>query len=155
MLKLQIEMWHNLLGDLEFSVVEKSLAKYALESQFPPSIADIRKRATEIMTPQTEKVQAEQAWGIVLQAIKEHGWCAEPCALKMIGKFSPIAREIVEFFDYQELCRSENQIADRARFIDAYNRRQQTKRDEALLPEPLRQEINRIGNGNILQLKAV
>ena len=86
-------LWYELIGDLPFSLVQTALKKVMLTSPYPPTIADLRKAAAEIMTPIGETLDAGKAWGEVQKAIQKCGWCNPEGAYKLM---SPLTKEVVE-----------------------------------------------------------
>lgn len=68
---------------------------------------------------------AAEAWGEVVRQISRVGRDGQP-------QFShPLIERAVKALDWRELCNSENQVADRARFIQAYEQMVQRQSDVA------------------------
>lgn len=44
-----VNIWYSMLEDLDGTLVEESIKKYAMTSQFPPTVADIRKGCENIL----------------------------------------------------------------------------------------------------------
>jgi len=63
--------WVASLIDLEFEKAFIAAQQLTKTSKWAPSIAEIRAVYTELLLP--DLVDAEQAWGIVVQAINKHG----------------------------------------------------------------------------------
>lgn len=59
--KIMLDTWQECLGDLEYNVVLQAVKKTMITSPYPPTIADIRKNAVEIINPSTQK-SAIEAW---------------------------------------------------------------------------------------------
>ncbi|WP_053983401.1 replicative helicase loader/inhibitor [Niameybacter massiliensis] len=63
--------WIACLIDLEFEKAFIAAQQLTKTSKWAPSIAEIRAAYTELLLP--DLVDAEQAWGMVVQAINKHG----------------------------------------------------------------------------------
>ena len=59
--QLMINTWLECLGDLDYRLVLESVKKTMITSPYPPTIADIRKNAIEMIKPTTSKTAIE-AW---------------------------------------------------------------------------------------------
>lgn len=58
--QLMISTWQECLGDLDYRLVLEAVKKTMITSPYPPTIADIRKNAISLVTP--EAVTAIEAW---------------------------------------------------------------------------------------------
>ena len=59
--QLMINTWLECLEDLDYRLVLESVKKTMITSPYPPTIADIRKNAIEMIKPTTSKTAIE-AW---------------------------------------------------------------------------------------------
>ncbi|QZY56685.1 replicative helicase loader/inhibitor [Crassaminicella profunda] len=137
--KQQFEFWLSMLEDLEYQVVEVAARKLVSESPYPPTIADIRKAAADVVSP--ELPSSADAWGEVVQAMKKFGSYNAEKALKSL---SPLTRKAVKIMGFRELCVSENQMADRAHFLKMYKVLEQREKTERVLSLPLKENIKQI-----------
>ncbi len=127
--KEAIKLWYMMLQDIDFEIMKSAVIKHIAESEFPPTIASLRKMATEISNPQIKAITGADAWGEVVKAIRNYGYSAEE---KALASMSDITRKIVKRFGFKTLCMSENTIADRAHFIKAYEAEKKNSFDKAL-----------------------
>lgn len=82
--------------------------------KFLPTIAELFDR-WHLMHRDPNIQSAIDAWGCVVAAIAGHGYQTTP-------KFkNPLVTRIVHSMGWQNLCISENQMADRAHFLRAYD----------------------------------
>jgi len=105
-------LWCELLRDIDGPVLKASALQHVSESKWFPSVAEIRKLAAMLVTP-NRKTPIE-AWGDVKRQIKLAGYYRLP-------QFDDeITAGVVADMGWQSLCLSENEAADRARFIQGY-----------------------------------
>lgn len=111
---LQIEVWTEMLGDLEYRSVDLAIRSMAGTSTWAPSIAEIREAVLEL---EEGPVRAGgEGWRDFLDAVGRYGSYRVPV-------FSdPVVSRVVQSLGWKELCLSENQVADRARFIELYDK---------------------------------
>lgn len=110
-----IQLWYEMLKDLDYKDIGKGLWKYALENKFPPTISDLREQAALIQYGEFNSWEEE--WEKVRKAIRFCGYTHEREALASLPKMT---RTIVERLGFQNLCLSENPAVDRANFRDIY-----------------------------------
>lgn len=70
-------VWYELLKDLPYKQLNVAIQKYMLTERFPPTIADLRAKATEIVEPELEGMSELEAWAITRKAIGNSGYHAE------------------------------------------------------------------------------
>lgn len=111
-------VYENLLEDLEYYAANAAIEGLIATAKFMPTIAEIREAALA-MSVGARKAGGE-AWGDVMRLIARYGarrydigWKA-PVA-------DPVAERAVDALGWVSLCDSENQVADRARFIELYD----------------------------------
>ena len=123
-------VWHRLLRDIPFDLLDAAAAHYATISgaAFPPSIAELRDMAFKVANP--NRVSAEEAWGEVQKAIRQTGFYRAP-------EFDdPAIGRAVQIIGWRALCLSENEMADRAHFFRVYQAVAEREKHNALmLPE--------------------
>lgn len=127
------ELWYMELRDLPYNVAMMALREHVHTSKWSPSISELRERAATIRDGETP--DWGEAWATVQQAIRRKGMYREQEALESMDE---ITRATVERLGFQNLCLSENAVADRARFKDIYEQVAQRKKRENQLPESLR-----------------
>lgn len=112
--------YERLLVDLDFAAVDAAVEKLTATSKFMPTIAEIREATAALYIG--DVAAGGEAWGVVLRAIGRYGRNRTPGVDFAFGDPpDPVALEVVRALNWRELCDSENQAADRARFIELYN----------------------------------
>ena len=145
-----ISIYQRLLADLDFDLLKAATLQCATMCKFFPTVAEIRDAATEIVTMAEHIPTSIEAWGEVVQAIRDIGGNSPR------PNFShPMIDELVKHFGWYALCASDHSFADRARFIDAYEAKlKSSRRKSQMLPEVLAIVDKRIagGSGDIKQI---
>lgn len=70
-------VWYELLKDLPYAQANIAIQKYMLTEKFPPTIADIRTKANDIVAKVEESMSELEAWSLVSKAISNSGYHAE------------------------------------------------------------------------------
>jgi hypothetical protein len=110
------EYYLTALLPLDYHVVDAAIRRLAATHKYPtmPSLNEILEAANDIANgPQRDPMEA---WGDVVDAIHREGYCGSPS--RVIN--DPLVLECVDSMGWLELCKSENDAADRARFCDLY-----------------------------------
>ncbi len=124
-----MKLWHNMLKDIPYDIACVAVENYIATNRYAPTIADIRAYAVQMIMPQVSNWS--EAWGNVLFAITAYGAWDEKTALGYLKEADPIAERVVKRLGWKELCASENLIADRANFRDAYEMERKQTADRA------------------------
>lgn len=146
---LKVQVWHEMLGDLDYKLVQVAVQKLILESPYPPAIADVRKQVVEIMQDPDDDIDAATAWGEVIRALNHYGYYRPEEAL---ASMSPRTAKVVRMMGWQEICMSEEPSVIRGQFMKMYEIYTQREKQEALLPPNLKQTIRQIAEGRKLEL---
>lgn len=140
-------LWYEQLKDLDYNILSSCLVKWVSTNKWSPTIADLR----ELATGSDNLPQSPDAWEEVKTAITKYGHWNVQAALESM---TPLTRKTVEKIGFYELCSSENEIADRAHFMQMYNIiAEREKKDRQIQPEvkarleTLLNEQNLIGEG--------
>lgn len=109
-----VNAYVSMLKDIPREVLRATVEQCIAESEFLPTIARLRDKAFLLMSDVAHLPTPFEAWGIVIQEVRRTGFYRSP-------KFEQalIARA-VECIGWQELCMSENHVADRAHFVKVY-----------------------------------
>lgn len=70
-------VWYALLKDLPYELASMAVQKHMLTEKFPPTIADLRSKATEMVERPAEEMSELEAWALVRKAIGNSGYHAE------------------------------------------------------------------------------
>ena len=131
--KTALSTWFDCLQDLDFPLVMGALKKHALTSEWPPTIASIRKQAADINGPRIP--DHTEAWGEVTRAMSRHGSWNHLAALDSMSQHT---RRTVIAFGWDRLCIADNVDVVRGQFLKMYDSLTTRDREDALLPESFR-----------------
>ncbi|MFA5715844.1 MAG: replicative helicase loader/inhibitor [Candidatus Paceibacterota bacterium] len=137
------KIWASLLEDIPVKLAVKAVEKHCMLSKFPPSIAEIRERATEIMNPETE-ITAADAWGYVMKAIRGYGSCREHEALDSLPE---IVKKVVTIIGWKDICLSEEPDIIRAQFRMAFEKIAKSDKETKSLPKAFKKQIEGLAEG--------
>lgn len=115
-----IDAWHMALEDVPSKVASSALRRLQATAKFLPSPAEIRLAADEVS--RGEALTPAEAWGDVVRAIGRWGMNRPPGEESGWNFNDLLTRRVVDSLGWEELCQSTNQVADRARFIEEYQR---------------------------------
>jgi len=137
-----LEAYHAILGDLPSDLLKAAALQLASESRaFFPSAGELRSAAFELIERRDGVPSAPEAWGEVKAQIGAVGYVGSP-------EFShALIAEAVRIIGWRDLCISENQMSDRARFIQAYEALQKRRRTEVAMLPQVRDALRLVGSG--------
>lgn len=129
-LDAMVDAYAALLADLDYARCNAAVRVLLQSKNWIPAVADIRKVVLEL--ERGPERPAGEAWGEVLKAIGRYG------AYRLPGvdfEFSdPEVGRCVKALGWKVLCLSENQTADRARFLELYGSVAAQERREQQVP---------------------
>jgi hypothetical protein len=123
-----ISVYVQCLSDIPADVLQASALQQIANEKWFPTVSDLRGQVRAIVNPGI--LAPTEAWGEVVRAIEEGGSYKTPT-------FSDITiLEAVRLIGgWRYLCLSENSVADRARFLEAYrDLKAKGMRELSLLP---------------------
>jgi hypothetical protein len=128
-----MKLYRHMLLDMDFALANAAVGRLIASSRFMPTIAEIREAA--LVCAHGQRRPGGEAWGDVLAAVAKFGVYRRPV-------FSDsLVAHAVYMLDWVGLCSSDNQVADRARFIELYERLASARRAEQQVPERMRREL--------------
>lgn len=134
-----VELWYSQLKDIDFKVALAVLQQWTHTEKWSPSIADIRKRAADIVDG--ELMSYGEAWQLVLKSVWLYGSSQIEEALAYIESFNPVAAKSARNVGYFDICMSENIANERANFRRIYEAEcERVERDRVLSIE-LKEQI--------------
>jgi len=146
---VRLDVWSKSIEDLDFKECQTIIMTHIATSNFPVTIADIRKNHT----PLTGKKYMDplDAWGDVERKIGAFGADKEEQAL---SKMDPIVAETARMMGWRSLCVSDinNRAADRARFMESYKTKVDRDKIECALPPSVAKQANQIRQENVSKL---
>lgn len=125
-----VDAYHTLLEDIPYETVSAAARVLLQTRAFIPSAAELRGAALELV--QGSVAPGGEAWGKVLRAIQERGAYRQPGVDFVFH--DPTTAQCVAALGWQALCLSENPVADRARFIEMYDKLAAQQRREHQAP---------------------
>ncbi len=117
-------VYERMLADLDYPVANAAVERLLATCKFMPTVAEIREAGLTLHSG--EIAAGGEAWGSVLDAIGAQGVYRLPGT--DFGFRDPVTARCVSALGWEELCNSENQTADRARFIELYDKLAATER---------------------------
>lgn len=133
--KQSMDIWYTMLSDLDYKVCQMAVLELISTSKFPPTIAEIREKCSQLIAPPIK--DWSEAWEDVIRSIGKYGMYQ---AQEALASFDELTRKCVNRIGYVNICMSENIAADRANFRMIYEAEVQRKRAENQLPLALRTE---------------
>ena len=118
-----MDVWFALLHDLDYQILSKALQKHMLTNKFKPTVAELREIYADLICPVIS--DWSEGWEQVSKAIGHYGMYRTEEAME---RFDEVTKEAVKRLGFQNICLSENIVADRARFAEIYQAIQQRKR---------------------------
>lgn len=132
-------MWFALVGDLSYEVCSVAIKKYMLTNKFPPTVAEIRELASNVVNG--DQLTWGESWERAMTAVRRFGSYNQ---VEAMNSLDPLTRKCVDSIGFMQLCMSENIMVERAHFqkiFEIYAKREQTDRQ---IPLQLRQAISQL-----------
>ena len=134
--QLMINTWLECLGDLDYRLVLESVKKTMITSPYPPTIADIRKNAIEMIKPTTSKTAIE-AWNEAYSMICKGTYLEEE-------EFEKASPEVKKFFgnvrQVRELAQTNTDVVNsvtKGQFLKQYEVIVNREKEQKLLPQSM------------------
>ena len=134
--QLMINTWLECLGDLDYRLVLESVKNTMITSPYPPTIADIRKNAIEMIKPTTSKTAIE-AWNEAYSMICKGTYMEEE-------EFEKASPEVKKFFgnvrQVRELAQTNTDVVNsvtKGQFLKQYEVIVNREKEQKLLPQSM------------------
>lgn len=136
------DMWFALLQDLPYKLANVAIQKYMLTEKFPPTPAEIREKAAQMMeAPETEMSELE-AWALVRKAIRNSGYHAQ----EEFDKLPEVCREAVgnaaNLEEWAKMDYEKVESVGQSHFIRNFRTAVLRIKEEQRLPEQTRKLIS-------------
>ncbi len=139
-----IHAYHRILGDLPADLLDAAALEIGRNNTFFPAAAELRKAAFNLTRVADDTPNAQDAWAMVKKAIGAIGYPGG-----MPDHFPPIVKKAVEGMGgWKSLCMSENNMSDRARFVESFNAYSAREQNMAEMLPQVRAMLPRLGFGN-------
>lgn len=149
-------VWYGLLQDLPYEQANLAVQKYMTSERFPPTIADIRTKATEIIAPVEESMSELQAWALVQKAIRNSVYHAEEEFAKLPEACQRAVGTAANLKEWALMDSDQVATIEQSHFVRNYRASVQRMKEEARLPENVRMLIADMGKKQVaLMEKAV
>lgn len=141
-------VWFELLKDIPYKVANVAVQRYMVTEHFPPTIADIRKHANDIVSDEADELNEIAAWSLVYKAICNSTYNAEqefkklPLACKKAVGSPQMLRNMAKM-DIDKV-----QTYQKDRFVRTYRVEMERLKEEAKLPPSMKKLIKEISGGN-------
>jgi hypothetical protein len=112
-----IAAYQRMLADLDYPAANAAVERLIATSKRLPTVAEVRDAVLALTAGEARN--GGEAWGDVLKAIRRYGYMRTPGVDFHFD--DPVVANTVRALSWQELCSSENAVADRARFIETYD----------------------------------
>lgn len=145
-----MDFWYDMIGDLDYQVVNNAVLEHISTSPFPPSIAEIRQKCSQRLNPIVSDWGA--AWEEAQKAIQRYGSYREEEAMASLSGLTAVA---VRRMGFRNLCMSENPVADRAHFQRMYEGMVKEEQNRVQLPQFVREKKQRMIESNLPPVKAI
>lgn len=139
-----VEIWFKLLNDIPYEIATMAAQKYMQTEKFPPTPADIRRYATQIMSPLSEDLTEYQAWDMVRRAINNGIYGAEE-------EFNKLPKIVQSVIGSPERIRSaatlepeDLETVEKSHFMRSFRARVEAHKREQQLNAGLRDAISEI-----------
>jgi len=162
-----IASWSILLDDLSPDLLQAAALKHASTQRFWPTPADLRSAASEIDDlTRSDHLEANDAWSEVSRALSrglyevdEEKGLMQFRASRADDWTDPLIQRAIDGIGgWRALRHSQNAAADRARFLQAYDRYKARQRQDKMIPSALQKAIAAVRaqsqNANAIDLRA-
>lgn len=118
-----MRLYQRMLGDVPDGVLEAAVLEHIAQSPFWPKVSDLRERCFRLMANEADLPDAYTAWGMVCRRLRERIPLYRDGQFHAPKPLHPLIEETVRNLGgWEALAASEEPVADRARFVDAYER---------------------------------
>ena len=133
-----LSLWYKNMADLDYKTTENALDYWQQTQQWSPSLSNIRETYNKILNGDYSPWPTE--WEKVEYAVRsKYGRYRKEEAL---NSFTDITRRCVLALGWDNLCNSENIMADRAHFGRIYEELSFKTKERSQLSEPIRNLVD-------------
>lgn len=110
-----VNVWYELLKDIDYKVANMAIQMHAQSNKFPPTVAEIRDASAKLIHGEIK--DWSKAWEEACRAMSRFGIDRKAEAYE---KLDDLTKQVVDRLGYRNLCMSENIAVDRANFRSIY-----------------------------------
>lgn len=137
-------VWYALLKDLTYEQANLAVQKYMITEKFPPTIADIRKKAREVMQPDIEILTELEAWSLVRKAISNSGYHAEEEFARLPEACRIAVGSPANLREWAIMNTDEVETVEQSHFIRNYRTVQKRMKEDAMIPDQIKALITKM-----------
>jgi len=132
-----LEAYRAIVGDLDVALFRAAALQIASrDSPWFPSAGQLRQAAFRLLEREAGVPDAGTAWGEVCKLIREVGhWGVPEYSHPLIGA------AVDGIGGWADLCKNDNKVADRARFLQVYEVMATRERETVAMLPPVREAI--------------
>lgn len=145
-----VKVWYSLLKDLPYRTLSLAAQKYMQTEKFPPTIADLRKKAAELTMPAQDDMSELEAWALVRKALGNSAYNAETEFEKLPAMCKKALGNAANLEEMAKMDIDTVNSVEQSHFIRNYRVACDRKREEAQIAPSVLQLINSMrleGNG--------
>lgn len=143
--KIMLNTWYECLSDLDYKLVLQAVKKNILQSEYPPTIHEIRKNAMEITKPVTN-ITAIEAWNEAYKMICNGLYMTE----EQFNTASPIVKRFFgDVRQVKELAQTDTDVVNsviKGQFLKQYDILIDRENKQNMLPEDMKDLISKLSN---------
>lgn len=148
-----VKTWQSCFEDIPYKIVANAVKKAMLISQYPPTIAEVRKQAIEMIKPNTNK-SAIEAWEEAYKMICNGLYMTEE-------QFNMASSEVKRFFgnvrQVKELAQCDTDTVNtvtKGQFLKQYEILVEQKQEQQLIPQKMQEIIGKLAeNMSVKQIE--
>lgn len=140
-----LDHWEEMLSDIPDPIVLAAVKVTKMQSEFRPKVADVRRAALKLINPQTE-IEPDQAWGMVLRAVREFG---SGRSREALASLPPVVARVAQNLGWGEICKGDEDL-QRAHFLKVFPSVQAREKEIGVLPPALQAHIRQAVDGGSL-----
>lgn len=136
-----MDLWYDLLRDLDYRAAHDGIRKYITSNKFPPTIADIRECALSLTEP--EELNEMEAWGLVRTALANSAYGAN----EEFAKLPPLVQKAVGVPDQLRIWGVDENYSESvtcSQFIRCYKTVCEREKNRRKMPEQVRTRIDAV-----------
>lgn len=145
-------VWFELLKDIPYQQANVAIQKYMLTEKFPPTIADIREKATQIVESVDSSMSELEAWSLVRKAVRNSGYHSVKEFEKLPEACQRAVGSAANLKEWALMDSERVETVEQSHFIRNYRTTVQRISEEKKLPESIRLLIASM-RGNALELE--
>lgn len=135
------DMWFALLGDLPYKAANIAIQKHMLTEKFPPTPAEIREKAAQMIETQETEMSELEAWALVRKAIRNSGYHAKEEFDKLPEACQIAVGNVANLEEWAKMDYEKVESVGQSHFIRNFRTAVLRIKEEQKLPEQTRKLI--------------